>query len=162
HLLERWRKWRRRRPLVLPLGLLVAVLVAVMVGLGFLVWASVEGWVGKDLAEARESLHDGERLLEEGRFASAVNRLKVGHDLAAVRTTLRVHLAGGREKEQARREALAVLAEAEESLGPSPVLEQERRTHTAALGPEQNLARVQARTAWEHYALGRSFLLAGK
>jgi len=53
NLLERWRKWRRRRPLVLPLGLLVAVLVAVNAG----GWGSGvgvgRGRVGKDLAEAR-------------------------------------------------------------------------------------------------------------
>src|SRR5439155_19680353 len=39
--------------------------------------------VGKDLAEARESLQEGERLLAEGKFSHAVDRLERGHDLAA-------------------------------------------------------------------------------
>jgi serine/threonine protein kinase/tetratricopeptide (TPR) repeat protein len=252
NLLERWRKWRRRRPLVLPLVLLLAVFVVMMGGLGLLVWSWDRLRVEKDRAQAQESLQDGQRLLDEGRFARAVERLKFGHDLAAtmaggtelerdleealhrarrgeaaqslhevverlgfavvdpslppreardleakcrslwerrhkllrsrgaglgeeaeqrlqtdlldlaiIGTTLRVRRAGEREEEQARREALTVLTEAEAALGPSPVLEQERRTCTAALGSEQAPTRLSARTVWEHYALGRSFLLAG-
>src|SRR5262249_32704268 len=88
-------------------------------------------------------------------------------DLVLIWTTLRVRLASGPEKEPAHREALTALAQAEKSLGTSPALEQERRTHAAALEvrdgqTEQKLSRLPARTVWEHYALGRSFLLEGK
>src|SRR5262249_42965989 len=61
-----------------------------------------------------------------------------------------------------------VLAEAEQFLGASPVLERERHTHAVALGlnettrEKKRLASLPGRTAWEHYALGRSLLMAQK
>src|SRR5205085_3782451 len=55
-----------------------------------------------------------------------------------------------------------VLAEAEKLFGPTPVLYWERRALARALGwteverlAEAALAGLSARTAWEHYALGR-------
>src|SRR5207248_8401954 len=95
NLLERWRKWRRRRPLALPLALLLAVIM----GLGVLAWSSVQSRIGKDLAEARESLQEGERLLEEGKFSHALDRLNRGYDLAAATP-------GGDELAQDLKEAL--------------------------------------------------------
>jgi serine/threonine protein kinase/Tfp pilus assembly protein PilF len=57
----------------------------------------------------------------------------------------------------ARREALAVLAEAEALFGPDPVLAHERQRH----GGAPTRPGREARTAWEHMALGRSCLRAG-
>ncbi len=87
-------------------------------------------------------------------------------DLAILWTDLRVRLAAPGEVDRVRREALDVLAQAEELFGPSPVLRYERQQHAAALG----LAKADApavltpapRTAWEHYALGRSYLRANR
>jgi eukaryotic-like serine/threonine-protein kinase len=53
--------------------------------------------------------------------------------------------------------ALAVLAEAETLLGPSPVLSRER----ADLGGPSPVIVPEPRTAWEYYTLGRSLLRAG-
>ncbi len=87
-------------------------------------------------------------------------------DLAILWTNLRVRLAAPGEAARVRREALQVLAQAEELFGPSAVLRYERQQHAAALGltkdgPAEALTPAP-RTAWEHYALGRSFLRAGR
>ncbi|HKB37733.1 MAG TPA: tetratricopeptide repeat protein, partial [Gemmataceae bacterium] len=253
---ERWRKWRRRQPLALPLGLLLVVLL----GAGLYAWGSAQRRKGEDLAEARAALQEGERLVEEGEFARALDRLHHGRDLAAsahgedellhelasaadrarrghnaqklhalvellgfavvdeslasqsarelegrcrslweqrdrllqrkgqglgpeaerrlqtdlndlvaIWMALRVRLVGEPDKPRARREALVMLDEAEALLGPSPVLEQERLTHAAALRmheevrkAEDRLAQLPPQSAWEHYSEGRSLLLAGK
>jgi serine/threonine protein kinase/tetratricopeptide (TPR) repeat protein len=89
-------------------------------------------------------------------------------DLAILWTDLRVRLASGSETDAARREALEVLAQAEQLFGPSSVLCHERQVHAAALGL-RNVADAAARqgaglpprTAWEHYALGRALLREG-
>ncbi len=79
-------------------------------------------------------------------------------DLAIFWADLQVRLAPPAENEAARRTALAVLDQAEELFGPSPVLDQERRLH----GESRRAAPGQApRTAWEHYALGRALLRSG-
>ena len=79
-------------------------------------------------------------------------------DLAILWANLRVRRSVAQDK--ARREALQTLAEAERFCGPSPALDQERRQYTAALGEPVPPARL-ARTAWEHYTLGRSLLGSG-
>jgi serine/threonine protein kinase/Flp pilus assembly protein TadD len=89
-------------------------------------------------------------------------------DLAILSTDLRVNLAPPGEVPAAHREALEVLAQAEALFGPSRIVCEERREHASALGLTQ-LAEEAARqgvtlpprTAWEHYALGRSLLRAG-
>jgi tetratricopeptide (TPR) repeat protein len=84
-------------------------------------------------------------------------------DLAVLGCDLRVRLAGA-DAAAARQEALRVLAQAEELLGPGPVLRQERRAYAAALGRPELVPGgddSDPRTAWEHTALGRSFLRAG-
>jgi serine/threonine protein kinase/tetratricopeptide (TPR) repeat protein len=81
---------------------------------------------------------------------------------------LRVHLAPDRHFDLRRHEALQVLAEAEAQFGSHAVLERERQSYAEALGLD-DLARTAAkrrgelvpRTAWEHYALGRSLFDAG-
>ena len=55
--------------------------------------------------------------------------------------------------------AVRTLDEAEAVLGPSAVLELERRAHLAAAGfPARRPTAAPARTAWEHAALGRAYL----
>jgi Flp pilus assembly protein TadD len=89
-------------------------------------------------------------------------------DLAVLWADLHVRRASPKEAARGRREALQVLAQAEALCGPSPVLYRERQTHAEALG-RRDLAREAARqaahlaprTAWEHYALGRSQLRRG-
>src|SRR5262249_25701338 len=76
---ERWRKWRRRRPLALPLGLILAVIM----GTGILAWLTVQRRTEENLAIARSDLREGERLIEGGKFAHALDRLSHGRDLAA-------------------------------------------------------------------------------
>ena len=48
-------------------------------------------------------------------------------------------------------DALTILDQAEDLLGRSPVLDQERRLHGATIGPSI----ITPVTAWDHYALGR-------
>jgi tetratricopeptide (TPR) repeat protein len=90
-------------------------------------------------------------------------------DLAVLWSVLRVAVAPAGEKEAAHREALRVLAEAEEAFGPSAVLYRERQLHAAALrlhdearAAERRAAQTPPRTAWEHYALGCSYLRSGE
>src|SRR5262249_19236364 len=61
-------------------------------------------------------------------------------------------------------EALTVLDQAEELFGPGAVLAHARQTHAEALGRSSidRPAGPPPRTAWEHYALGRSELHAGR
>jgi tetratricopeptide (TPR) repeat protein len=93
-------------------------------------------------------------------------------ELAIFGAKLRVRLAPPRDLDLRRHEALAVLAEAEALLGPSPVIERERQSYAESLGLT-DMARASARrlvaltstaapiSAWEHDALGRSLLDAG-
>jgi serine/threonine protein kinase len=81
-------------------------------------------------------------------------------DLAVFWADLQVRLAPPDGKEEARREALAVLSEAEALFGPSPVLDAEGRLH----GGESPLPGRGAApsSAWECCALGRSLLRGGQ
>jgi tetratricopeptide (TPR) repeat protein len=90
-------------------------------------------------------------------------------DLAILSVNLRVRLAPPDEASKVRKEALNMLAEAEALFGPSCVLYHERSVLAQALGlakEAETAARQGAdlapRTAWEHYALGRSYLQAGE
>jgi serine/threonine protein kinase/Flp pilus assembly protein TadD len=90
-------------------------------------------------------------------------------DLAVFWADLQVRLAPPAGKEEARRMALTVLAQAEALFGPSPVLNEERKLYGApGRNPEPPDPTRSAggtgpgeKTAWEHYALGRSLLRAG-
>jgi serine/threonine protein kinase len=89
-------------------------------------------------------------------------------DLALFWTDLRVSLAPAPEKNAARRQALQTLAEAEAEFGPSAVLCHRRERYAADTGLVEVAAEaarrrsgLPPRTAWEHFALGRSFLEAG-
>jgi tetratricopeptide (TPR) repeat protein len=89
-------------------------------------------------------------------------------DLAILWSDLVVRLAPPAQAAAARRQALAVLADAEAAFGPSPALAQERLGHAEALGLADVAAGARAaaaanppRTAWEHFTLGCVFLRAG-
>ena len=83
-------------------------------------------------------------------------------DLAILWTDLRVRLAGKNDA-PIRRMALEVLAQAEILFGPSCVLDCEYRAHGAALGivAAEKKAPPPPRTAWEHFAIGRSHFQSG-
>jgi serine/threonine protein kinase len=89
-------------------------------------------------------------------------------DVAVFWADLQVRLAREQDLPRARREALALLEEADRLCGPSPILDEERRARAAALGlPEPVAARPAGAghggplSAEEHGALARHWLNAG-
>jgi eukaryotic-like serine/threonine-protein kinase len=86
-------------------------------------------------------------------------------DMAILWAELRVELAGEAARPQAHEDALRTLAQAEADWGSSPVLAQERRFHSEAIGRRADTAEPDAditpRTAWEWYAIGRGLLRKG-
>ena len=76
--LERWRKWRRRRPLVLPLVLLLAL---VLIG-GIASWTALQGRNRQRLDEARAAFDLGDQQLRAGNLSGALETLKRGRALA--------------------------------------------------------------------------------
>jgi serine/threonine protein kinase/Flp pilus assembly protein TadD len=85
-------------------------------------------------------------------------------DLVVLCANLRVRFAGTDVAAQTTREALRVLTEARDVLGSSPSLERDRSTYAAALGVENAPAALafHARSAWEHFDLGKSHLRSGE
>jgi hypothetical protein len=90
-------------------------------------------------------------------------------DLAILWADLHVRLAPAERMDLARREALQVLAQAEAELDGSVVLSLERQTYAEALGLSDEARRAsdaaaqrEPHTVWEHCAVGRSRLRAGK
>jgi serine/threonine protein kinase/Flp pilus assembly protein TadD len=244
---ERWHKWRCRRPYALASWLMLSIVAALaLAGSGISL-----GYVREKSREADSALTLGRRLLNEGRFAEAVDalnraaglqdslwnsasqrvdiqkmldkaeqcqarqslhlladqlRLVYGMDpilpararpllaasaatwhrrqlvldslaggspefrqtrqdlldLAVLWSDMRSRLASRDHNRQELVESLKVLMEAEQFLGGSIVLSQERESiaqkilpRVEALSPASNQT---AQTAWEHYALGRSLL----
>lgn len=84
-------------------------------------------------------------------------------DFAVVWADLRVRLASPDERAEANREALRVLDEAVELLGPSPALDRDRRAYALALGQpvSASAADPPRRSAWEHFDFGKSCLRSG-
>jgi tetratricopeptide (TPR) repeat protein len=85
-------------------------------------------------------------------------------DLATIWADLRVHRAPGRGTDEALRDAVRVLREAEARFGPAPALSRDLRSYARALG-QTDLPDVDVpapSTAWEHYDLGRSYLRSGE
>ncbi|MDB5311800.1 MAG: serine/threonine protein kinase [Gemmataceae bacterium] len=72
-LTERWTKWRRRRPLALPLALALGAVLAA--GVGF--WARS----GRQVDRAETAFRDGETHLQNGRYAEAVQAHRAGETL---------------------------------------------------------------------------------
>jgi serine/threonine protein kinase/lipoprotein NlpI len=90
-------------------------------------------------------------------------------DLALIWTELRTRPVFDRPVDSARQQALAVLTDVENHLGPTPVLLWQRQQLAEALGLSDLARQSGARagesspsTAWEHYTLGRSLLRAGQ
>jgi eukaryotic-like serine/threonine-protein kinase len=89
-------------------------------------------------------------------------------DLAILSADLHVRAAAGGDERAARREAVRLLAEAEERCGAGPATAAERARHLRALDDpaakeaEAEAARQAPRTAWEFAALGRSALRDGR
>jgi tetratricopeptide (TPR) repeat protein len=88
-------------------------------------------------------------------------------DLAILESNLGIRLAKPGATEAAHRAALTMLIEAETLFGPSKALYHEQKVHALALGEaafaaaaQQKEAATPARTAWDHYALGRALLFA--
>jgi eukaryotic-like serine/threonine-protein kinase len=102
------------------------------------------------------------RLGDEGTRASLRADLL---DLAILWADLRVELADLAARPEAHEQALKTLAQAEADWGPSPVLSQERRFHSEAIGRREDItqpdAAIAPRTAWEWYAIGRGLLRHG-
>jgi serine/threonine protein kinase/Flp pilus assembly protein TadD len=84
-------------------------------------------------------------------------------DLVVLWAGLRVCFAASDRAAQANREALRILSEARDVLGSSPSLERGRSSYATMLGFENDFpARsFQARSAWEHLDLGKSYLRSG-
>jgi serine/threonine protein kinase/Flp pilus assembly protein TadD len=90
-------------------------------------------------------------------------------DLAILRADLHIRSADQAEIDRARHEAMQILAEAENAFGPSIVLCTERQAQAEALGMKdsalesaQRAETMKPRSAWEHYALGRTHLRLGR
>jgi eukaryotic-like serine/threonine-protein kinase len=89
-------------------------------------------------------------------------------DLAVLWMNLREHLTSAEGLPAVHCEALEVLTEAEALFGPSCVLYRQRQTHAEALGlteiaekASRRFAAMAPRSAWDHFALGRAYFLAG-
>jgi serine/threonine protein kinase/Flp pilus assembly protein TadD len=82
-------------------------------------------------------------------------------DLALVWADLHVRLAPPGEADEARRQALVVLAEAEALCGPSAVLDEERQRHGGPPPPGGRVPGKDAATAWQRCALARALLRSG-
>jgi serine/threonine protein kinase/tetratricopeptide (TPR) repeat protein len=127
------------------------------------------GPAARDLAARCRGLWDlRDRVLEKlGPDLAAVERRRIETDLldlAILTADLSAESALPAEQPASRQESLRTLADAEKLFGPSPVLAHERRRHARALGAADPAADKPSRapaTAWEHYALGRSYLQAG-
>jgi serine/threonine-protein kinase len=80
-----------------------------------------------------------------------------------------IHARESLTPDDARREALAVLADAEKQFGPGHVLAKQQEALAAALGQTavaeaaaDQARRLPPRSAWEHYTLGRMLLRDGR
>ncbi|MBV8313750.1 MAG: tetratricopeptide repeat protein [Planctomycetaceae bacterium] len=116
---------------------------------------------GREIWEARSLLTrpiDGRREPEVERAIRA-DLL----DVVTVWADLRVRLVPEAESEEARRDALRQLDEAEALLGPSPALDRLRRSYAKALGmaDSSGTPAAEPHSAWEHCDLGRSHLRSG-
>ena len=85
-------------------------------------------------------------------------------DLVLLWADLRVRYASADERDRASREAVGILTEVAALIGTSPSLERDRRAYSRGAGPDDGSDRFdqEARSAWEHYDLGKSYLRSGK
>ena len=102
----------------------------------------------------------------EGEQESETNR-QIRDDLldfAVIWADLRARLAPDAEREAARRDALQILAEAEALLGPSPTLDRYRHEYARSSDRVETTPATsdEARSAWEHFDLGRFLIRSGE
>jgi tetratricopeptide (TPR) repeat protein len=88
-------------------------------------------------------------------------------DIVLLWTDVRLRLAAPAQQDDVRRDSLVVLGEAEELLGPSHVLYRQIELLATSLGRKEEAATAATRaaahpprTAWEHYVVGRQWLLS--
>jgi tetratricopeptide (TPR) repeat protein len=118
------------------------------------------------LAQCRKIWDDREFVLEAlgSENSAEASRIRADIlDLAILMADLQVALARQDQLAAERRQAIQLLDEAEALFGPSPVLDYERQRYATGAdtaSPARPTKKV-ARTAWEHYALGRSYLNSG-
>lgn len=117
------------------------------------------------VSQARAIWNQRKRLLElTGSQVSRETADQVRRDLldlAIILADLQHRSASDAEAVASRAEALRILDEAENELGPSLVLSRERANYESAPDAQESHA-PPARTAWEHYALGRHHLRANR
>lgn len=85
-------------------------------------------------------------------------------DVALLSSNLSVRLAEGAAALAAREQALTTLGEIESLYGPSLAVALQRQQHERALGKPvtRRLGELKARTAWDHYLLGRTLLMTAR
>jgi Flp pilus assembly protein TadD len=138
----------------------------------------VRFWYGIDLPseeDARVLVRNARSAWERRTVLLPSGRAALGHaweqrvkadllELAVVWAELRVRLAPPGEMDEARREALGVLDEADASYGPSLAIDLRRASLARDVG--RDVASVPTArapgTAWEHYDLGRYYLRSGR
>jgi tetratricopeptide (TPR) repeat protein len=89
---ERWRKWRRRRPLALPL---VLSLAALLVAAGGLVRHA-----SRQAERSRDALHESDKHLQQGRYREAADTARSGEVMLEgipFQPSLRANLASARQ-----------------------------------------------------------------
>jgi serine/threonine protein kinase len=112
-------------------------------------------------------------LLDAGgpiRDTEADKRLNVDLlDIGIIGADLLVRVAGPGEVNQARRQAMQVLDQAEALFGPSAALYRQRQALAQALGlkdeareASRRAAALTQQSAWDHFALGRALLREGR
>lgn len=136
---ERWRKWRRRRPTVLPVLLAFAAVVAVSAALVLRADRQADG--------ARTALARGEEQLARGRFAEAVETLRGGEgmlDGVAFHGNLRGRLRDARARAEQGRAADEL----------HDLCEQLRPLYDADLLPPERARAIgaQCRAVWDRRA----------
>jgi serine/threonine protein kinase/Tfp pilus assembly protein PilF len=117
------------------------------------------------LAPCRKIWDDRKFVLEAlGSETSAeASRIRADFlDLAILMADLQVALAREDQRSTERRQAIGLLDQAEALFGPSPVLDHERQRYAAGAAVSAAASKKAGRTAWEHYALGRSYLNSGQ
>ncbi|WP_439621665.1 protein kinase domain-containing protein [Gemmata sp.] len=102
---ERWRKWRRRRPLGLPLAVLLAAFCGTAAAAGLALYQRNED----RRREVEAALHDGEQYQRLGQYEAAVGRFLAGADLAerthgadSVRAELAARVREARQRQLAK------------------------------------------------------------
>jgi tetratricopeptide (TPR) repeat protein len=157
-LAERWGKWRRRRPLTLPLFILVFALVGAVLGSAWLTLDRLQ----KRRQLAEEFFNKGRAALQQQQFTAAQENLTRGRELVESldgdpALALRVRLAPPGRLTERRREALDLLTEAASWGTRFPDLEWQQYQQAGAANKA-----VTPRTAWEFYLSGRCLFRAGK